>query len=357
MKFVEIAREAYRNVETGTARAIWVALGTGLIATALVVSNVAAVASIAARAEAFRASGATTYVASSEHRISGALCDALGSLNGVASSGAVRPATDKMRFNNLPSQTFESYEATSGLARVLLSDPSVQTGAPLLVLDERLAARVGVQPGDVFKTNQGAAYLGATYSYPEDGRVQLLGNAAILMAPSQGMYDQCWMTLSATQLNGRELISRSVVPGGVSDQLQVLQLNTKLGASFSAEAAFEERPTRLAPLAALILSAMLATPLAARRRIEFSNARHFGVTRAQLVLQVTGESMIWAIPIVALLLPATLVLTRLLTNVSTMVTAETVQTVVAAIIGSSVASAAIAASASERTLFRAVKAR
>lgn len=355
MRWQEIAREAIRNVATGTSGALWIALGTAAITSALALTDASAIAGISARANLFRESGATTYIAVSADQISGKICDSLSSVPGVVASGGVRAADHRIRANNLPDQDIELFEASPGLQVLLhsLPDKRIATSAlPQLAVEQQLAIRLGLRPGDFFYTDHGAAFLGETFTFPDDGRTPLLSNAAVLVDASSRYYDQCWMKLDSTLPHARELVSRSVVPNSDEEsQVEVTQLNSTLGTTFDRQEAFENRPTRFAAGAAAALAALFAGLFARHRRIEFANARHFGVGPAQLMLQTWIETALWSIPTAVILIPA---LTLIAKSADTIAPAHVV---LAGIAGAGAATSVCAAMASEKKLFRDVKER
>ncbi|WP_422934086.1 hypothetical protein [Sinomonas sp. P47F7] len=293
MRLRECLREGWRNVASGTSRGTLLGVTLGLLLAALSVADAAAVARLDAQAQAYRASGAAIRVATAQKAINPDACNALSSVEGVESAGALREASP-LSLGALGGLTVPAFEVTQSLLRVVGASHAETPGA---FVSETLAARWSVEPGDTIATDRGALTIAGVYPYTErDGRDPRFANAVLLPALATGRFDACladvWPSTSS-----RDGLLRGTAegtdgkPGGASVSL----LNQSFGTTWEGSAEFEARVTRFAPGAAAVLGAVLGVGAVGRRRLEFSAAVHVGVPHGRLALIVGTESAIWAV--------------------------------------------------------------
>ncbi len=132
---------------------------------------------------------------------------------------------------------------------------------------------------------------------------------------------------------------------------QLLQLNSTLGTSFDGVTRFNERITRFAPEAAVILALVLGFVAVRLRRLEFASALHARIRRSAQTLQILLETTGWTFAASMIGAPIVLVFMRAQhpgdTGSLVAIGVSTFASMPAALLGSLVASALIR----ERNLF------
>ena len=101
MRPTATASEAWRNLRSGTSRALLLALAFALLVGTLAAVDTRAVVEVLRGAADFRAAGAAVQTLQAPGRVSGSQCDALGDVAGFR-AGAFR-AGEPLRALNLPS--------------------------------------------------------------------------------------------------------------------------------------------------------------------------------------------------------------------------------------------------------------
>lgn len=305
----EILREAWRNLASGTTRGLLAAAVFLVVAGGIAVVEARAVVDLAQRAVTFRASGAAVSVVSLYGSIDGAQCDALASAPGVAASGALR-AGPPMTLAAFPSRTFETYEATPGLASVL-GVVSAAPGASGVWISRGVADSLGLEGGSVNLAllPGGNAPLGGVFPYPSDGRDPLLGYAIVAPIAASGLFDACWVEAWPDAASASDVLYLPVVRNqgnagdGPTPGAEVRQLNTTLGARFAATSTLGTLPGWAPTSAAAFASFALGFLLVRLRRLELAAAMHAGLSRSTLVTQVLLESAGWLLPAISLATP------------------------------------------------------
>ncbi|CAN5308668.1 hypothetical protein BH09ACT6_BH09ACT6_22540 [soil metagenome] len=332
-----------------------------MVITLSVMADAMAIAAVLDGSHAFRMSGASTIVLNAEGQVSGQACDALSLLPGVTASGAVRKRGHKLRTANLPSQEIDFYDGTQGMVRLLgvETDSRVDdsSNGSHLLLETNLADRVGVVPGDEFRTDQGQAWLAGEYDYPDDGRLQVLSNAAVMIRATTGWYDQCWAQFWPVNVNARTIVSRVVYRQDSDQKVIITQLNPSYGITYDGASWFLTRPTRYAALAAWGLCFGFAFLVVRQRRTEFALSRHVGVAKSALVIQVAVETLWWVIPLVSVAVPALWLVERVLLPDSEEILVAGARIAAAGLLGAFAASVLVAATSTQQKLFRLLKER
>ncbi|WFR68171.1 ATP-binding cassette domain-containing protein [Curtobacterium flaccumfaciens] len=111
----EVAREAWRDIVSGAARAFTASVVLAVLLGCLVGLRTVGVVADVRAAEAYVASGAATTVQRAEGRIDGRTCDALAESGGVVASGALRRLERGVVPAALPGSAVPTYEVTSGV--------------------------------------------------------------------------------------------------------------------------------------------------------------------------------------------------------------------------------------------------
>lgn len=358
MKLREILREAWRNVLQGNARSMWLLVGVSLISLPLAIADGLTVTSIVNQAQAFRDSGSSSFIITAKGQISGHACATLSEMPGVLASGALRNANNNFSATNLPNQSVEYFEATPGIGTMLgLPTRELYGAQTALVLEDQLATKIGVEDNEAFNTTQGLALVSGTYRYPDDGRVQVLSNAAVLLQESNGWYDQCWAKFWQIDENTRSILSRVAYAQATTVDISTTQLNPSNGARFDGATVFDSRPSKYAAIACFVLCFLFGLIVMRQRRLEFATAKHMKVTRVQLVLQTLIEAALWGLPFGMFCTAALWTV-----NLSTMTSLETAFALEMSVVGSGIlgttsAAVLVAICAREKTLFTLVKER
>ena len=297
MRHAAIAREAWRNILSGTAR-------TGLLAVVLIATAVGfqladllTVRGITERAAAFRAAGADILVYSSTGGIDPVRCSLLAEQPDVIAAGATRREPDRFAAA-LPASSIPTFAVTAGFPGVLLGDHAAQSAG--VVLSRDLAETLDLTIGDTLRVLDGAAPVTGVYDYPQDGRTTGFGYALLTPTADTAPFDACWVR-EWPQSETTEMLLRGVTTTGTPEAdaptPELSQLNSTLGRRLDATALFTARTTRWAPLLALLAAAAVGFTAARLRRLEIASARHLGVSTTAQSLGAVLESAAWALPV------------------------------------------------------------
>ncbi|WP_336706762.1 hypothetical protein [Oerskovia sp. USHLN155] len=290
MRAGSVISEAWRNIATGTTRAALLAAVLVVVVGALAVVDVRAVVGVVEGAREYRDAGASVQILEAAGQVDGARCEALAAVDGINAAGALRIGSP-LRALNLPSSELTGHEATPGLLSALDRGQVAGSG---LWLSADLAEALGAAPGDSVATDTGAGRVGAVYPYPDDGRDRVLGYAAVAPVPATGLFDSCWVEIWPVDPETATLLRTALVADPSSEaQPTQKQLNGRLGATYDASAEFADRPTRPAPVAAIVLGLALGFVAIRLRRLELAAALHARVPRAALTWQVLLETAAW----------------------------------------------------------------
>lgn len=287
MRLIDITSEAWRNVRAGTIRP-FVAMGvTTCVALALALLEMTQVGELVRQAEEYRAAGASTYRVLADDGVDGRRCQALDGVDGVEWAGALRATDDPFAATAMPRSSIPVFEATPGLAAQLGTD--VAGG---VILDADTASQLGVRAGDSLAGTGVSLPIGGIYQYPDDGRDQRLSYAIVRTGQPAGRYDECWVQMWPPDLDTASWLLRSVVTADADPtQVQVGQLNSRLGQSLDARARFDARTGRFAWPVALLATALAMLAAARLRRLEISFARHLGLKRIEVATMLVIESL------------------------------------------------------------------
>jgi hypothetical protein len=294
-----LRREAWRDVVSGTSRATLVALLLALVVLGGQIADLLAVQSVTDRATAFRAAGADVLVLSASGRVDGARCELLADQPDVDAAGALRREADRYAAA-LPASSIPAYAVTPGFTRVVAPDAAAGAG---VVVSQDHADVLATSPGDDLTLVGGSTTVAAVYPWPQDGRTSGYGYALLEPTSDRAPYDSCWvrawpMTTTTEQLLRGVTIAGT--PAAGTPATEISQLNSTLGRAFDPSDALVHRVTRWAPLAVLLLTAVIAFGATRLRRLELASARHLGVRRRDQVLVLALESLAWSAPVVLL---------------------------------------------------------
>ena len=308
MRFAEIAREAGRNLASGTSRAVLLASAVGLAASLLAVFDTTSMTGVIGAADAFRERGGSITILTVEGGIDGRACDALADQPGVRAAGAVAVQEPPLTVAGVPQNPLTFFVASPGFATML--PQSTGQRQPGLLLSEATADSLGLAVGDPVFSRAGETVLGGTYDYPDDGRPRGMGYAAIAPTSTEGPFDECWIdaypvTQATTDLLYTAIAADAVLP---DSGLTVGQHNQSLGKARDPATDFAGRMTALFPLAALGVGAGTGFLAVWARRLEIASALHTGVRRLDQTATTLLEALAWSaagavvsIPVIALL--------------------------------------------------------
>lgn len=298
MKTLAILREIWRNTVTGTSRSVLNFFILLVAVVCLTLSDAVVVNQVVRAAQEFHASGAATFTMTAEGKVNGEACERLNGLPGVESAGAIRTTPAKLKLTHLPDAPLDEYETTPSLPQVVGATRDSPDGifVPIDVLNA-----VGRPDAANLDTDQGAANVAGVYAYPADGRRTGFAWAALVPIRTDIPFDECWVATWPPTADVRPLLlSALTLNGGENVSPTFSQLNTRLGETLNTAKALDERPTRLAPIAALLVGVLLGAFGIRSRRLEFAARAHDGARRADLQLVAVGECVLWSVPVVAL---------------------------------------------------------
>lgn len=298
--------EAWRNLATGTTRALSAALALTLILAALAELEIATTGALVDRVRAFVAAGASTYVISADDNIDAAACSRLAVTGVLDRAGALRVAAP-VTLTAMPWSPIQMMEVTPGLLDLIAPTRREPAGQGVYASTD-LADTIAPLANSRTVSVPPMTVLG-TYAWPDDGRPAPLQYAALAPAPATGAFDQCWARATDPTVDGSYLL-RSVLIRTPSDPTQVTltQLNSSLGAKLTARDDFTVRPSRWAWAAAALGGLLLSMVLVWLRRVELAAGRAVGVPLASQLLGALLEAGVWSVA--ACLLSAPYVLMR-----------------------------------------------
>jgi hypothetical protein len=285
-------RELVRDVISGTGRAGLFGSLSILVLGLVVIAEVLTASALARQAIEYRVAGAAITTVALPGRVDGRACEALANSPGVLAAGALRAAVPTTLVA-IPDSPLEQYETTPSLARLLRATDAGR-GA---YFSQDVVDVVGQTVATI---EGGNIPVRGTFSYPADGRRPGFGWAMLSpMRPGDGAFDECWIEVWPERKDTRRLLLTAISPGNSVDpaaEPQVSQLNGAHGVDFSGVASYENRPTRFAPLVALLIGSLLGGISVRMRRVEIAANLHAGASRRMLIVQQTVEAAAWALP-------------------------------------------------------------
>lgn len=298
MKWSAIAREAWLNIITGTARVAILGLVAAALTAVVLVTDLRTVRAIDQSARAYQSSGASILMLSAQGGVDPDLCERLSSQPGVRAAGAIRRVADSV-FAAAPQTSVPTFEVTPGFPAIL--SPKVNLSTPGgIVLSQQAADVVGAHPGDVIATTPGMTRVAGVYQYPQDGRALGYGYAMLVPTHTPGPFDACWVDQWPQSASMSRLIRGVVTPGqaqNLANQITVSQLNTTLGTSLDAHDQLVHRITRWAPIEMFFAGLLLALVAVRLRRLEFAAALHARVRKGDLLSIAELETVAWVVPV------------------------------------------------------------
>lgn len=294
MTLFAVVREAVKNILSGTSRFTIFGVALSVVIGGLTFVDSLAIAQQVAASNAFRLAGGATVILTARGQVSGAACQNLADIPGVASAGAMRESVARISVSTLPDAPLPLYEVSPGFPEVVSA--SVE-GAGLIISAE-VGSTLAIRPGGTIPLAAGAERVAGIFPYPPDGRRPGLGYAALAVTNDLRPFDECWVAAWPRVANLHTLLLTTLTPekDSTPEQPIMSQLNSSLGEMASVHETFLSRTTRgAAPLTAAL--AVLLGYIAIRvRRLHLASALHSGVARLDLLGIHTLETWAWSVP-------------------------------------------------------------
>lgn len=284
--------EAWRNLATGTTRALLLALLLASIAGALAVADAATVSQLRADAQEYRDSGASIRVLAGEGRIDADACDALAGTGPILAAGALGSAAPIL-LEALPSNSIPAYVVTPNLAGVLGVTASDGAG---IWISRDLARRLYAARGAVLSTPTETLVVAGIYDWPDDGRDTRPGYAILIPTRPAPALDECWASIWPPSPIADDLlrIAARVEPGSTAP-LNLARINPNYGTRYDPHAEYESRLSRHAWAAATIGALALGYGGARFRRLNHAGALHAGARKTAVLAVALVETLAWAV--------------------------------------------------------------
>lgn len=296
MRARSILSEAYRNVVSGTTRALLLGVLLAGITAGLALADARSVMALEGDAADFASSGASVRVLVAHSTTDAAACERLGEVAGVRSAGALKE-DDAVVLRAMNANPIPAYAVTPGLIKVLGGQP----GAAGAWISARLAQTLGVRAGQELATTTGTLTIAGIFDYPDDGRDSRLDYAALLPQPATSGFDECWADVwPLSKARETLLYSALTVDTSSTDPVTIGQLNTSRGRQFDGESRFGSRATRFALPGCAVAGLLLGFVAVRLRRLEVAGALHLGESRRALLATLLIETAIWAFLALAL---------------------------------------------------------
>ncbi len=350
MKTSTILSEAWRNIRTGTTRALLLAFLLAICATVLAATDVTSIVRLEQEATQFRDSGASIRTVSAEASIDPASCDAVASAPTVTASGALGAAT-AISVTTLPGSSIPAYAVTPSFAAVLGLDTSLERG---VWIPEGLAETLQATVGTVLQTTTGEMRISGIYDWPDDGRDSRLNYAFLIPDATKTSYDECWASIWPTSTESEDLLRFAGATDRSDDTpLTLSQVNKKHGTSFDGNTEYQSRITQYTLPIGLAIGLLIAFTSVRLRRLEYAGALHAGQRRTTTIATALLETLVWAGTAAVLAAAATLLIARVLSPESGFdIAATSIRTVLATAAGTFVGTVISLVLIRESHLFR-----
>lgn len=291
MKASAILSEAWRNLATGTTRALLFAMLFAALIATFALADILTISGLRTKAEQFRDSGAAIRTLVAEDHVDASSCDALAETAPIGAAGAMA-STQPVVFSVMPGNSVPAFEVTPSLADVL----QLNAAQPLGVwISEQLADTLKAVPGSVIPTASGPLTVAGTFPWPDDGRDSRLGYAVLIPSRSQAPLDECWATIWPTSAVADNLLrSAATVDFASTTPRNLSQVNKNHGTTFDGNAEYLDRLTRGVPFLGGLASLLLGYTATRIRRLEYAGALHAGARKTDTLATALVETSAWA---------------------------------------------------------------
>jgi hypothetical protein len=307
MKTGSIISEAWRNIASGTTRAVTYTLTLFVVAVTIAFFDLATIINLQNEAAQWSSSGANINILPAENQINPASCENLshtagtdsdarhGSKPPISASGALSAGGD-ITVKAMQSAPLPSYAVTPSLAEVLKLE-SDAIPAPGVWVSSQLAHTMKISRGDALDTIQGPMQIAGVFQWPDDSRDQRIAYAVLIPSASTKPYDECWASITPSNQQAADLLRTSAIAvPNAATTTQVKQLNNALGAGFDGWSQYQHRASRVTLLATPITALMIGFIAIRSRRVEIADDLHSGIPRTSLWVTSTLETFAWSIP-------------------------------------------------------------
>lgn len=310
MRLRSILSEALRNIGSGTAHALAMAIIVLLAGTLM--GGYEAMSVVGLENEAvgrINAFADTKTLIGSGDDIDGSACDRLASTSTTnpVRSGAVREG-GQITPNSTPGKDIASYEVTPGMLRLITANGSdtgsaagktntTRADASGIWVSKDVAHDFGLAQGSKLETTTGTATIAGVFSWPNDGRDTRFAYALLIPASASGnAFDECWVKQWPTSGKSDSLLYSTVIaqdedgkPAGIT------ALNKGFDSHYDGQASYASRMTRMMPWLALVLGLLLGILSVRQRRLEYAGALHSGESKGAQLLTVATETLVWSL--------------------------------------------------------------
>ncbi|MFT3797087.1 hypothetical protein [Microbacterium sp.] len=306
MRWSETGTEAWRNLTTGTTRAIGLAIVLVVLAFMTVGMDALVIRSVYVGQRGLVDGGGATVRVSAKGAIDAVQCLALGEVDGVRAAIALRSVSQRFRLETLPASPPSLYEVAGDATALFGGTPPDGDG---VLVSSQLAEQLHAEAGDVLPVADHAdgARVRGVFQYPEDGRASVLSAAILQPVPASAGFDECWATVWPFDAATEGLITTAVALGTPTSEVTISRLNQTFGVPRATGDALASRTTLFAPLAGGILAAAWGFFAVRVRRVELALARHLGQSRRAQSVQQALEALAWTVPSLALCFTVTVV--------------------------------------------------
>ncbi|WP_435299781.1 hypothetical protein [Timonella sp. A28] len=294
MKLKHVWSESWRNLVTGTSRALIGLICLAVLTTTSMFLHGSQAKKIFDDQTAFVQSGAATVVVTQTGNIDAKRCAALGHLQGVQGSVALRSVPERFKLDTLPNTTPALHEY-NGQPLKLFGGTGTDVGNGVL-LSSLLANQIYAEVNDEVSVAAQKTKITGIFRYPDDGRDTSLSSTALTPVPAEGTFNQCLYTVWPSNHLLESLAQTVIISANTEDQPEFGVLNSSLGPSKSTEKLLHSRDSIYFIYGAAIFAGVLGFLLLRSRKIEFSVAQHLGQSRLNQLVQIVIESALWIIP-------------------------------------------------------------
>ncbi|MCH9276725.1 hypothetical protein JS533_010650 [Bifidobacterium amazonense] len=307
MKPTAILSEAWRNIATGTTRALACAAILTLIATGTAVLDLTGILSLQHESRQWATSAADIHIISGSKQIDSNTCASLTRTTGtttdgnrtnpIQAAGALKNSGE-ITLTAMPAAPLDEWQATPGLADVLGIGATQQTH-PGVWISSQLADTLHAHEGDDLPTDQGVMHISAVFPWTDDSRDQRLVYAIITPTPINAgqQWDECWAVINPANPDAEDLLNTTAtaIPGA-APATQTKQANTMLGTNPDLHNRYRQRSTRIMLAITPIAAFAIALAATRARRIEIADDLHMGLPRRGILATNALETLAWTLP-------------------------------------------------------------
>lgn len=285
MRLKLLVREACLNVTNGVAGYLWLAVALSIVTTTAAVGSIALITQTYLARDAFVDAGATTYIVTAPNSISGRACEALASAND--GGGALSPFGNAS-FGSTPGAQFTQFTASPEWLATYASG----SGAGIYPAAQ-MATDLGLSPGESTYFG-GATEVAGEYRIPAGTSRPDLEYAVLSPASADALYSECWVvaTAGATAFEYADLLRSSLLPSALASEVEVAQLNSRLGEGFDLDRELATTPSPFVVAAAGVLALTISCFSFVRRRVHLAQALHLGAMKIDVVAQQMVEGIV-----------------------------------------------------------------